>query len=36
MAHDDTREGVRAMQQRRTPNWTGRPADPTAGGVPLP
>ena len=30
MRHDDAKEGVRALQQRRTPSWSGRPADPTA------
>jgi enoyl-CoA hydratase/carnithine racemase len=27
MSHDDAKEGVRAYLQRRTPVWTGRPAD---------
>ncbi len=30
MAHDDAKEGVRAFTERRTPNWTGRPVDPSA------
>ncbi len=30
MAHDDAGEGVRASMERRAPNWTGRPVDPTA------
>lgn len=30
MAHDDAKEGVRAFMERRAPNWTGRPVDPTA------
>ena len=29
MDHDDAREGVRALQARRAPQWTGRPVDPT-------
>lgn len=29
MAHDDAREGVRAHLERRDPQWTGRPVDPT-------
>jgi enoyl-CoA hydratase/carnithine racemase len=35
MGHDDAREGVRALQQRRAPNWSGRPADPTSEGARL-
>ena len=30
MAHDDAREGVRALVERRDPRWTGRPVDPTS------
>ncbi|MGV0743273.1 enoyl-CoA hydratase/isomerase family protein [Mycolicibacterium sp. XJ870] len=30
MAHEDAREGVRAYRDQRPPDWTGRPADPTA------
>lgn len=30
MGHDDAKEGVRALLERRTPRWTGSPADPTA------
>ena len=30
MAHDDAKEGVRAYMERRAPNWTARPVDPTA------
>jgi enoyl-CoA hydratase/carnithine racemase len=30
MGHDDAKEGVRAFLQRRPPQWTGRPQDPTA------
>jgi enoyl-CoA hydratase/carnithine racemase len=30
MRHDDAKEGVRAFQQGRAPNWSGRPVDPTA------
>lgn len=30
MAHDDAKEGVRALQAGRLPRWTGRPVDPTA------
>ncbi len=29
MAHDDAREGVRAHLERRDPQWTGQPVDPT-------
>lgn len=29
MAHDDAKEGVRALQTGRLPRWTGRPVDPT-------
>jgi enoyl-CoA hydratase/carnithine racemase len=31
MAHDDAREGVRAFQAGRPPQWSGRPVDPTLG-----
>jgi enoyl-CoA hydratase/carnithine racemase len=31
MGHDDAKEGVRANLYRRPPEWTGKPADPTAG-----
>jgi enoyl-CoA hydratase/carnithine racemase len=30
MRHDDAKEGVRAYMQRRAPQWTGKPKDPTA------
>lgn len=30
MVHEDAREGVRAFLQRRAPQWTGRPVDPTS------
>ena len=30
MGHDDAKEGLRAFMARRPPEWTGRPADPTA------
>ena len=29
MAHDDAKEGVRAMHAGRLPRWSGRPVDPT-------
>ncbi|MUL47351.1 crotonase [Mycobacterium sp. CBMA293] len=29
MAHDDAKEGVRALQAGRPPRWSGRPVDPT-------
>jgi enoyl-CoA hydratase/carnithine racemase len=32
MRHDDAKEGVRALQEKRSPKWTGHPADPTRGG----
>jgi enoyl-CoA hydratase/carnithine racemase len=32
MATDDAKEGVRALQQRRAPKWSGSPVDPTADG----
>ena len=31
MAHDDAKEGVRAFLAGRPPQWSGNPADPTAG-----
>jgi hypothetical protein len=31
MGHDDAREGVRAFMAGRPPEWSGNPADPTAG-----
>jgi enoyl-CoA hydratase/carnithine racemase len=31
MAHDDAKEGVRAFQAGRTPQWSGDPVDPTLG-----
>ncbi len=30
MALDDAKEGVRAFMERRAPNWTAKPVDPTA------
>ena len=36
MAHDDAREGVRAFQARRAPQWSGRPVDPTRPTRPTP
>jgi enoyl-CoA hydratase/carnithine racemase len=31
MGHDDAKEGVRAHLDRRPPQWSGRPVDPTVG-----
>jgi enoyl-CoA hydratase/carnithine racemase len=31
MAHDDAKEGVRAFQAGRPPEWSGNPVDPTVG-----
>ena len=31
MAHDDAKEGVRAFQTGRRPQWSGNPVDPTVG-----
>lgn len=31
MGHDDAKEGVRAHLERRPPEWSGNPADPTVG-----
>ncbi len=30
MGHDDAKEGVRAHLERRPPQWSGRPIDPTS------
>ena len=31
MGHDDAKEGVRAHLERRSPQWSGKPTDPTVG-----